>query len=111
MTALKPERVHKIIAQAGVMSRRKAEEAILAGRVTVNGEVHSELGKVVDPLKDQIAVDGEIVHLREVKKTFMFYKPRGVITSKGDPQGRPTVMDFFTEIGRASCRERVSSPV
>lgn len=93
----KKDRVHKIIAQAGLMSRRKAEEAILAGRVFLNGEVLKELGTLADPAVDSITLDGNLVQLKSELKTYLFYKPRGVITSKGDPQGRPTVMDYFKE--------------
>ncbi len=94
------ERIHKIIAQAGVMSRRKAEEAILQGRVTLNGVVVQKLGKSADidpPVSDQIRVDGLLIQRRSIKKTFIFYKPRGVVTTKFDPQGRQTVMDFFKD--------------
>lgn len=81
------------------MSRRKAEEAISEGRVSVNGMVSREMGQLADPLTDQILIDGKLVGAKEKsqKKTFLFYKPREVLTTKNDDRGRKTVMDFFPE--------------
>jgi 23S rRNA pseudouridine2605 synthase len=90
------DRLHKIIAQSGLMSRRKAEEAIVAGRVAVNGEIVKELGRLSSP-DDQITVDGQPLPKLETKHTYLFYKPRGVVTTKFDPEGRPTVMDYFQD--------------
>lgn len=91
------ERLQKIIAQAGIASRRKAEELILAGKVTVNNQVVQELGTKVDPLKDKIEVEGTPIS-SEAKQTYVFHKPKGVITSVTDPQGRPVVVDYFNHI-------------
>lgn len=91
------ERVHKIIAASGLMSRRKAEEAILAGRVKLNGEVLTTLGSTADLSVDTILVDEQKIELKTEKRTFLFHKPREVVTTKVDPEGRPTVMDFFRD--------------
>ncbi len=90
------ERLQKIMAQAGIASRRKCEEIILNGRVSVNGSVVTELGYKVDATNDQIEVDGRTLQ-REQKRYILFYKPTGVITSVTDPQGRPVVNDFFSK--------------
>lgn len=90
------ERLQKVIAHAGIASRRKAEELILAGKVTVNGKVVNELGVKVSP-SDKVEVEG-IPLEREEPVYFLFYKPRGVISSVSDDKGRKTVMDFFPEI-------------
>jgi 23S rRNA pseudouridine2605 synthase len=95
---LKKERAQKVIAASGRMSRRKAEEAIRDGRVSLNGEVFTEMGTLVDLSSDVLIVDGEQVSALEQKRTFLFYKPRGVVTTKDDPDGKPTIMDFFKDI-------------
>ena len=95
------ERLQKILSHAGVCSRRKAEELILAGQVKVNGQVVKELGSEADPVKDRIEAMGTLVK-PEKKKYFLFYKPDNVITSVSDPQGRRTVMDYFRTV-----RERI----
>lgn len=95
------ERLQKILSHAGVCSRRKAEELILAGQVKVNGQVVKELGSEADPVKDRIEAMGSLVK-PEKKKYFLFYKPDNVITSVSDPQGRRTVMDYFRTV-----RERI----
>jgi 23S rRNA pseudouridine2605 synthase len=89
------ERLQKIIAQAGVASRRKAEELIKEGRVTVNGEVVTELGTKVTPRKDKVEVDGVPLD-REEPVYYMLYKPTGVISSVSDDKGRRVVTDFFS---------------
>lgn len=91
------ERLQKVMAHAGVASRRRCEELITAGRVKVNGRIVKELGMKVDPETDQIEVDGRPLR-REQKRTFLFYKPLRVITSMYDPQGRKTIADFFRDI-------------
>lgn len=91
------ERLQKIISHAGVASRRKAEELILAGKVRVNGRVVRELGTEADVQKDRIEVDGQ--RLRPEKlRYFLFFKPDRVISSVKDPQGRRTVRDFFPNV-------------
>jgi 23S rRNA pseudouridine2605 synthase len=93
------ERLQKIIAAAGVTSRRKAEELILAGRVQVNGVTMNELGAKADAALDHIRVDGKLLHKPGQGNARLRYavlnKPKGYITSASDPQGRPTVMEFF----------------
>lgn len=90
------ERLQKVIAHAGIASRRKAEELIIAGKVTVNGKVVKELGVKVSP-SDKVEVEGIPVE-SEVPVYFLFYKPRGVISSVQDEKGRKTVTDYFPEI-------------
>jgi 23S rRNA pseudouridine2605 synthase len=90
------ERLQKVIAHAGVASRRKAEELIKQGKVTVNGEVITELGVKVSP-KDHIEVNGIRIE-RETPVYFLLYKPRGVITTVNDEKNRKTVLDFFPNV-------------
>ncbi|QAY66200.1 pseudouridine synthase [Paenibacillus protaetiae] len=91
------ERLQKILAQAGVASRRKCEEMIQAGLVEVNGEKVTELGAKADPAADVITVNGK--RIRGEKKLYlMLNKPKGVITSATDPQGRKVVTDFLPGI-------------
>lgn len=94
---LMEQRLQKIIAEMGLASRRKAEEFILEGRVTVNGKV-ATIGMKADTLKDHIKVDGKLLFKPEKKVYFIFNKPRGVVTSMSDPEGRPTVHDFLKGI-------------
>lgn len=91
------ERLQKVIARAGVASRRKSEELILKGQVKVNGETVTKLGVKVDPLRDRIEVRGKPICLQRMR-LFAFYKPRGVITSMSDPRGRPVVADYFRSV-------------
>lgn len=88
------ERLQKIIAAAGVASRRKAEQLILEGRVTVNGQVVTELGTKADPQRDHIKVDGKLVREARKKIYLLLNKPREVISSVADPQGRTKVTDL-----------------
>lgn len=91
------ERLQKILAQAGVASRRKCEELILAGAVEVNGEKVTTLGTKADANVDAITVNGKPI--RSEKKIYvMLNKPKGVITSAKDPQGRKVVSDFLPGI-------------
>jgi 23S rRNA pseudouridine2605 synthase len=90
------ERLQKVIAHAGVASRRKAEEMILEGKVKVNGKVVKELGIKVSN-SDTVEVNG-IPLEKEQPVYFLFYKPRGIISSVTDDKGRKTVTDFFPEI-------------
>lgn len=91
------ERLQKILSHAGVASRRKAEEMILAGRIKVNGKVVRELGTEADIRKDRIEADGKPVRPERLRY-FLFFKPDRVITSVSDPQGRRTVLDFFPKV-------------
>ena len=94
----KLDRLQKILSQAGVASRRHAEEMILAGRVMVNGQVVSQLGAKADPARDHIKVDGKLIPAAERHRYFMLNKPRGFVTTVSDPEGRPTVMQFFSRM-------------
>ncbi|MGB6192583.1 MAG: pseudouridine synthase, partial [Terracidiphilus sp.] len=97
--APKLERLQKILAQAGVASRRHAEELITGGRVQVNGQTVTVLGTKADPAHDHIRVDGKLLHGAERLRYFMLNKPRGYVTTVTDPEGRPTVMEFFSKTG------------
>ena len=92
------ERLHKLMARAGVASRRASEELILAGRVAVNGEVVRELGIKVDPASDLVAVDGRLIHGPEQHAYYILHKPRGVLTTVRDDRGRRTVMEFLQAV-------------
>lgn len=88
------ERIQRILARAGIASRRKAEELIREARVTVNGQV-AEIGAKADPVKDAIKVDGKRIHPHEGPYRYLLLnKPRGVMSTVSDPQERKTVMDF-----------------
>lgn len=89
------ERLQKILAQAGVASRRLSEELIRQGRVQVNGVTVTELGTKADPDADEIKVDGRRIQAQKRKRYILLHKPRGYITSRSDPQGRPTVLDLL----------------
>ena len=89
---LVPMRLQKFLARAGAASRRGSENLMTAGRVTVNGQVVTELGSKVDPLVDQVAVDGVPVRLEG--GPVMLHKPAGYVTTMSDPQGRPTVAEL-----------------
>ncbi len=91
------ERLQKILAAAGVASRRKCEELILQGKVTVNDKVVKELGVKADPAVDVIAVSGKPIK-RESKIYIMLNKPKGVITSVSDDKGRSVVTDYLKEV-------------
>lgn len=91
------KRLQKILSEMGVASRRKAENLILEGRVTVNGQI-ATLGMKADPLKDHIKVDGKLLTKIEPKVYLIFNKPKNVLTSLYDPKGRPTVKNFLKGI-------------
>ena len=89
------ERIQKIMAAAGIASRRAAEEIILEGRVRVNGAVVTELGAKADPDKDHIKVDGKLINPKQPKTYLMLNKPAGCVTTMFDPEGRPTVTELL----------------
>jgi len=91
------DRLQKILAQAGIASRRKAEEIILEGRVQVNGQIVNTLGTRHDATRDHIRVDGKLLHGPEQQRYYMLNKPRGYVTTLDDPQKRPTVMQLMTQ--------------
>lgn len=96
------ERLQKIIAHAGFASRREAETMIREGRVTVNGRVVDELGSKADPVHDHIKVDGKLITRPETHRYILLYKPKEVMTTVEDPQGRKTVIDLVKGV-----RERI----
>ncbi|HYK03503.1 MAG TPA: pseudouridine synthase [Thermoanaerobaculia bacterium] len=96
------ERLQKIIAHAGFASRREAEAMIREGRVTVNGRVVNELGSKADPVKDHVKVDGKLITRPETHRYILLYKPKEVMTTVEDPQGRKTVIDLVKGV-----RERI----
>jgi 23S rRNA pseudouridine2605 synthase len=94
----KLERLQKILAQAGVASRRAAEAMIEQGRVQVNGKVVTELGTKADGGRDHIRVDGKLLQGAERLRYFVLNKPKGFVTTVKDPEHRPTVMQFFEKM-------------
>ena len=96
------ERLQKIMAACGVASRRKAEEMITAGRVTLNGAVVTELGTKADAEQDEICVDGKPLKRPDRLLYFLLHKPKGYVTTVSDPEGRLTVMELMKK-----CPERV----
>jgi pseudouridine synthase len=92
-------RLQKILSAAGIASRRAAEEYITQGRVMVNGTTVSELGAKADPDTDDIRVDGRRVKTPAVRRYILLYKPRGYMTTRHDPQRRPTVIDLLSTGG------------
>ncbi len=87
------ERIQKVLAAAGVASRRAIEEMVAGGRITVNGQP-ARLGQRIDPHRDKVEVDGSPVGLRADLVYYLLNKPAGVVTTASDPQGRPTVVDI-----------------
>jgi 23S rRNA pseudouridine2605 synthase len=97
------ERLQKLIAQAGIASRRAAEEMLKAGEVSVNGEVITELGTKADPSKDHIKVRGKLINLKLENQQHVYIllnKPKGVLSSAADPEGRTLVTDLVKATGR-----------
>ncbi|HUR37503.1 MAG TPA: pseudouridine synthase [Terriglobales bacterium] len=93
------ERLQKIIAAAGIASRRKAEELITQGLVSVNGHVVTELGTKADVDHDHIKVNGKLLQGSQRQAYFLLHKPKGYVTTSSDPEGRPTVLDLIKEPG------------
>lgn len=89
------DRLQKVIAQAGLASRRKAEELIEQGKIKVNGQVVREQGLKVDPVEDKIEVSGKLLKTKDENVYFLLNKPKGYVTTVSDPQGRPTVLDLI----------------
>ena len=88
-------RLNKIIADAGITSRRGADELIADGRVTVDGRPVRELGAKVDPDNHEVAVDGETIKRSLIKSYLVLHKPKGVLSTMYDPEGRPSLADFI----------------
>src|SRR6187397_1103038 len=89
------ERLQKILSQAGVASRRASEQLMLDGRVSVNGVTVRELGSKADPGHDDIRVDGRRIKVVQQHRYLLLNKPRGYVTTRSDPQRRPTVIDLL----------------
>ncbi len=89
------QRLQKLLAQAGVASRRKAEQLMLEGRVTVNGKTIVEMGTKADPARDHIKVNGKLLHFSNRLVYLVLNKPTGYVTTVSDPEGRPTVLDLM----------------
>lgn len=97
------ERLQKLIAQAGIASRRAAEELIRAGEVSVNGEIMTELGTKADPDKDHIKVRGKLINTKLQNRSNVYIllnKPKGYLSSAADPEGRKLVVDLVKGHGR-----------
>jgi 23S rRNA pseudouridine2605 synthase len=92
------ERLQKILSQAGIASRRASEQLMLEGRVTVNGTTILELGTKADPKRDDIRVDGRRIKIPERHLYLLLNKPRGYVTTRSDPQKRPTVIDLLVGV-------------
>lgn len=90
-------RLQKVLAEAGVASRRACEEIIAQGRVRVNGKIIREMGLKVDPATAKIEVDGEEIRSAQARTLLAFNKPAGVVSAMSDPQGRPCLGDYFSE--------------
>ena len=88
-------RLNKIIADAGITSRRGADELIADGRVTVDGRPIRELGAKIDPDNHEVAVDGETIIRSLTKSYLVLHKPKGVLSTMYDPEGRPSLADFI----------------
>lgn len=99
MVIMSAERLQKIIAAAGIASRRRAEVLISSGRVSVNGQIVSELGSKADPESDHIRVDGKLLRGPERHVYLVLNKPKGYVTTVTDPEGRPTVMNLVRGVG------------
>src|SRR6516225_8836289 len=89
------ERLQKILSQAGIASRRASEQLMLDGRVTVNGATVRELGTKADAARDDIRVDGRRIKVVERHRYLLLNKPRGYVTTRSDPERRPTVLDLL----------------
>ena len=94
------ERLQKIIAAAGICSRRAAEELILAGNVQVNDRVVRQLGTKADPDRDEIRIDGRLITTEVERIYLMLNKPAGYVTTLKDPEGRPVVTDLLYDVGQ-----------
>ena len=90
-------RLQKFIAQAGISSRRSAEDLIVGGAVKVNGEVVTKLGTKVVPGKDKVMVNSKLIEI-ESKKVYLFFKPRKVISTLKDPEGRACISDYLKDL-------------
>lgn len=90
-------RLQKVLADAGIASRRGSEALIAEGRVTVDGEPVLEMGRKIDPKINKVQVDGETIKLKKSKTYLAFHKPAGVISTMSDPDGRPNLGEYFKD--------------
>ena len=90
------KRLNKVIAEAGITSRRGADELIESGRVSVDGEIVRTLGLKIDPENSKVMVDGETIIASSTKTYLALHKPRGVVSTMYDPEGRPSLSDFIS---------------
>src|SRR5579862_3652956 len=90
-------RLQKVLARAGVASRRAAEELIVAGKVRVDGRIVTELGTKVDPRASRVEVNGQRI-VAEVPVYVVLHKPRGVVSTMRDPEGRPSVRELLANV-------------
>ena len=95
LSMMPSERLQKIIAAAGIASRRVAEKLISSGAVSLNGQIVTELGTKADPERDHIRVNGKLLHGPQRNVYLLMNKPKGHVTTAHDPEGRPTVMDLL----------------
>ena len=89
-------RLNKLIADAGITSRRGADELISDGRVSVDGSIVREMGRKIDPAINRVMVDGETITASLTKTYLALHKPRGVVSTMYDPEGRPSLSDFIS---------------
>lgn len=89
-------RLQKVISNAGIASRRKAEEMIRKGRVQLNGKTHTTMGTLIDPEIDSVEVDHQKIEIKPIKTmVYAFYKPKSCVTTLNDPEGRKTIVSYF----------------
>jgi pseudouridine synthase len=92
-------RINKYLSQTGTTSRRTADTLISQGRVTVNGSVVTELGTKIDPAADDVKVDGRRIRAAETRRYLLVNKPRGIVSTRSDPQRRTTIVDVLAQAG------------
>ncbi|NDC13158.1 MAG: rRNA pseudouridine synthase, partial [Actinobacteria bacterium] len=88
-------RLSKFLSESGIASRRKAEDLIASGRVSVDGKVIREQGLKIDPINSKVTVDGETIKQNHSKTYIAFHKPRGVLSTMSDPEGRDSLAQYF----------------
>lgn len=98
-TETQGERLQKVLSRAGVASRRQVENFLVAGRIAVNGEVVTELGRRVDPARDSVSLDGQVLQLDVDRRYVLFHKPPKMVTSLKDEKGRRDLGEVIGDIG------------
>lgn len=94
-----PERLQKVLSRVGVASRRRVEQLMAMGRITVNGSIASEMGMRINPATDIVAVNGKVVSLDVSLRYVMLHKPKGVVSTLSDEQGRPDLSRYLDDMG------------